>query len=85
MSFVALSVMGAFLAVATPVLAGQVVNVIVARGAVNTIVRLAVVIALVAVADAAVSLVTRWYSARIGSYRERTRTTEVSRTTTRTH
>ncbi|SMQ66960.1 ATP-binding cassette, subfamily C [Plantibacter sp. VKM Ac-1784] len=64
--FIALSVAGAFLAVATPVLAGQVVDVIVARGEVSTIVRLAVVIALVAVADAAVSLVTRWYSARIG-------------------
>ena len=64
--FIALSVAGAFLAVATPVLAGQVVNVIVARGEVATIVRLAVVIALVAVADAAVSLLTRWYSARIG-------------------
>jgi ABC-type bacteriocin/lantibiotic exporter with double-glycine peptidase domain len=34
---------GAFLAVATPLLAGQVVDVIVARGAVNTIVWLAVV------------------------------------------
>ncbi|VXC10765.1 ABC transporter ATP-binding protein [Plantibacter sp. T3] len=64
--FIALSVAGAFLAVATPVLAGQVVDVIVARGEVATIVRLAFVIALVAVADAAVSLVTRWYSARIG-------------------
>jgi ATP-binding cassette subfamily B protein len=64
--FIALSVAGAFLAVATPVLAGQVVDVIVARGEVSTIVRLAVVIALVAVADAAVSLLTRWYSARIG-------------------
>ncbi|MBD8515717.1 ABC transporter ATP-binding protein [Plantibacter sp. CFBP 8804] len=64
--FIALSVAGAFLAVATPVLAGQVVDVIVARGEVATIVRLAVVIALVAVADAAVSLLTRWYSARIG-------------------
>jgi len=64
--FIILSVVGAFLAVATPVLAGRVVDVIVARGAVSTIVRLAVVIALVAVADAAVSLVTRWYSARIG-------------------
>jgi ATP-binding cassette subfamily B protein len=64
--FIALSVVGAFLAVATPVLAGRVVDVIVARGEVATIVWLAVVIALVAVADAAVSLVTRWYSARIG-------------------
>jgi len=43
-----------------------VLNVIVTRGAVNTIVWLAVVIALVAVADAGVSLVTRWFSARIG-------------------
>jgi ATP-binding cassette subfamily B protein len=64
--FIGLSVVGAFLAVATPVLAGRVVDVIVARGEVATIVWLAVVIALVAVADAAVSLVTRWYSARIG-------------------
>ncbi|MBF4608502.1 ABC transporter ATP-binding protein [Curtobacterium sp. VKM Ac-1393] len=64
--FIVLSVVGAFLAVATPVLAGQVVDVIAARGAVDTIVWLAVVIALVAVADAAASLVTRWYSARIG-------------------
>ncbi|WP_394254402.1 ABC transporter ATP-binding protein [Pseudoclavibacter helvolus] len=64
--FIALSIVGAVLAVATPVLAGRVVDVIVARGAVSTIVWLAVVIALVAIADAAVSLVTRWYSARIG-------------------
>ncbi|MCJ1698408.1 ABC transporter ATP-binding protein/permease [Rathayibacter festucae] len=64
--FIGLSVVGAFLAVATPVLAGRVVDTIVARGAVGTIVQLAVVIAVVAVADAGVSLVTRWYSARIG-------------------
>nr|WP_286132042.1 hypothetical protein [Clavibacter michiganensis] len=70
--FIALSVVGALLAVATPVLAGQVVNVIVARGAVNTIVPLAVVIALVAVAvavaDAGASLVTRWPSAHRGRH-----------------
>ena len=41
--FISLSIVGAFLAVATPVLAGQVVDVIVARGEVSTIVRLAVV------------------------------------------
>ncbi|KQQ50548.1 ABC transporter ATP-binding protein [Plantibacter sp. Leaf314] len=64
--FITLSIGGAFLAVATPVLAGKVVDVIVARGAVTTIVWLAAVIALVALADAAVSLVTRWFSARIG-------------------
>jgi ATP-binding cassette, subfamily B, bacterial len=48
--FIALSVVGAFLAVATPVLAGQVVDVIAAGGAVGTIVWLAVLIAGVAVA-----------------------------------
>ena len=52
--FIALSVVGAFLAVATPVLAGRVVDVIVARGEVGAIVRLAVLIAAVAVADALV-------------------------------
>ncbi len=64
--FILLSVAAAFLAVATPVLAGQVVDVIVARGSTQTVVWLAVVIALVAVADAAVSMATRWYSANIG-------------------
>ena len=57
--YIALSVVGAFLAVATPVLASQAVNVIAARGAVNTTVWLTVVIALVTAADAAVSLATR--------------------------
>ncbi|MBG6183258.1 ATP-binding cassette subfamily C protein [Arthrobacter sp. CAN_A214] len=64
--FMVLSVAGAFLAVATPVLAGQVVDVIVANGETATVVRLAAVIALVAVLDAAVSMITRWYSSRIG-------------------
>lgn len=64
--FIALSVVSAFLAVATPVLAGQVVNEIIAEAPVETIVWLAVVIAMVAVADTAVGLLTRWYSARIG-------------------
>jgi ATP-binding cassette subfamily C protein len=64
--FILLSVVGAFLAVATPVLAGRVVDVIVANGAIATIVWLAIGIAGVALADAGVSLVTRWYSARIG-------------------
>ncbi|GAB3546915.1 ABC transporter ATP-binding protein [Arthrobacter tumbae] len=64
--FIALSVVSAFLAVATPVLAGQVVNEIIAEAAVETIVWLAVVIAIVAVADTGVGLLTRWYSSRIG-------------------
>lgn len=64
--FIALSVVSAFLAVATPVLAGQVVNEIIAEAPVGTIIWLAVVIAIVAVADTGVGLLTRWYSARIG-------------------
>ncbi|MCC3302045.1 ABC transporter ATP-binding protein [Arthrobacter sp. zg-Y895] len=66
LGFVLLSVVGAFLAVATPVLAGQVVNSIVAGTAPGVVIRLALLIAAVAVADAAVSLATRWFSSRIG-------------------
>ena len=66
LGFVLLSVVGAFLAVATPVLAGEVVNSIVAGTAPGVVVRLALLIAAVAVADAAVSLATRWFSSRIG-------------------
>ena len=66
LGFVLLSVAGAFLAVATPVLAGEVVNSIVAGTAPAVVVRLALLIAAVAVADAAVSLATRWFSSRIG-------------------
>ncbi|MCQ1950688.1 ABC transporter ATP-binding protein/permease [Arthrobacter sp. zg-Y859] len=66
LGFVLLSVVGAFLAVATPVLAGQVVNSIVAGTAPDVVIRLALLIAAVAVADAAVSLATRWFSSRIG-------------------
>ncbi len=64
--FVALSVASAALAVATPVLAGQVVNAIVAQSAVDVVVRLAVLIAVVAVLDAGLSLVIRWISANLG-------------------
>jgi ATP-binding cassette subfamily B protein len=64
--FVALSVASAALAVATPVLAGQVVNAIVAQSAVDVVVRLAVLIAVVAVLDAGLSLIIRWISANLG-------------------
>ncbi|WP_342022781.1 ABC transporter ATP-binding protein [Arthrobacter citreus] len=64
--FVLLSTLGAFLAVATPVLAGGVVNSIVAGSAAGRVIQLALLIAAVAVADAAVSLATRWFSSRIG-------------------
>ena len=64
--FIVLSIAGAALAVATPVLAGRVVDAIVAGDETRTVVLLAVVIAGVAVLDAAIGLVTRWLSASIG-------------------
>src|ERR1700712_3803048 len=50
---------------ATPLLAGKVVDEI-GRGAVGIVVALAAVIAAVAVAEAGVSLVSRWLSSTIG-------------------
>ncbi|RAN71156.1 ABC transporter [Bacillus sp. SRB_336] len=64
--FVVLSVISAALAVATPVLAGRVVNAIVAKAAMDVVVNLALLIALVAVLDAGLSLVIRWISANLG-------------------
>jgi ABC-type multidrug transport system fused ATPase/permease subunit len=64
--FLVVSVVGAVLAVATPVLAGRVVDAIVAGSSSRTVTLLALVIAAVAVVDAALGLVTRWLSARIG-------------------
>ncbi|AIY03331.1 multidrug export ATP-binding/permease protein YgaD [Arthrobacter sp. PAMC 25486] len=64
--FVVLSVISAALAVATPVLAGQVIDAIVAKTALDVVVRLAVLIAIVAVLDAGLSLVIRWISANLG-------------------
>ncbi len=64
--FVAVSVVSALLGVATPVLAGKVVDQIVHGGGSGVVVMLATVIAGVAVAEAAVSLVTRWLSSTIG-------------------
>jgi ATP-binding cassette, subfamily B, bacterial len=64
--FVGVSVVGAALAVATPLLAGRVVDQIVHGGSAGIVVALALVIAGVAVAEAAVSLLTRWLSATIG-------------------
>src|SRR3954454_14825391 len=64
--FVAVSIVSALLAVATPVLAGKVVDAIVGGGAPGVVVGLAAVIAAVAVAEAVVSLGTRWLSSTIG-------------------
>jgi len=65
-AFVGVSVVSALLGVATPLLAGRVVDEITGRGAPGVVVALAAVIAAVAVAEAAISLVTRWLSSTIG-------------------
>lgn len=64
--FVAVSVVGAVLTVATPLLAGRVVDEITGAGSVAVVVALAAVIAAVAVAEAGVALLTRWLSSTIG-------------------
>lgn len=64
--FLALSVCTAVLTVVTPILAGRVVNLISDGGSGGTIVGLAVLIALIAVAEAAAGIGTRWLSAHIG-------------------
>ncbi|AEN13608.1 MULTISPECIES: ABC transporter ATP-binding protein [unclassified Streptomyces] len=64
--FLLLSVVTALLAVATPVLAGRVVDAIVRGDDSGTVTRLALLIALIAVAEAALALLTRWLSATLG-------------------
>lgn len=64
--FVVLGVMTALLAVATPVLAGNVVNAIVTGGDEADVVRLALLIALIAVAEAGLGILARRLSARLG-------------------
>lgn len=54
------------LGVITPLLAGRVVNAIVAARPFGVVLRLAVIIAVVAIAVAASQMITRWLSARIG-------------------
>jgi ATP-binding cassette, subfamily B, bacterial len=64
--FLLLSVFTAALAVATPVLAGRVLDAIVKGEALRTIVGLAALIAVIAVLEAGLGLATRGLSARIG-------------------
>ncbi|MEU5433629.1 ABC transporter ATP-binding protein [Streptomyces sp. NPDC020719] len=64
--FLLLSVATALLAVATPVLAGRVVNAIVSGKDEGTVTWLAVLIALIAVAEAGLGLLSRWLSANLG-------------------
>ncbi|WP_093263167.1 ABC transporter ATP-binding protein [Thermostaphylospora chromogena] len=64
--FLLLSVVMAVLGVATPMLAGRVVDAIVDREAAGLVIGLAALIAVIAVAEAGLGLLTRWLSARIG-------------------
>ncbi len=70
LAFLLLTVLSAVVGVATPVLAGRVVNAIVAGGQVSaaaaTVVGLAAGIAALAILEAIVGLVSRWFSSRIG-------------------
>lgn len=70
LAFLALTVVSSVSGVITPILAGRVVDTIVARGSVSvaaaTVIGLAAGIAALAVLEAVNGLVTRWYSARIG-------------------
>ncbi|MEQ7009808.1 ABC transporter ATP-binding protein [Actinopolymorpha sp. B17G11] len=64
--FLVLSIVTATLAVATPVLAGRVVNAIFQGRSITLVLGLAGLIAAIAVAEAGLGLATRWLSARIG-------------------
>ncbi|HSA48905.1 MAG TPA: ABC transporter ATP-binding protein [Yinghuangia sp.] len=64
--FLAASVATAVLAVATPLIAGRVVNAIVDGDSTRTVVTLALLIAGLAVVEAALALGGRWLSSRIG-------------------
>ncbi len=70
LAFLLLTVVMATIGVATPVLAGQVVNSIVAGGdasaAAATVVGLAAGIAALAILEAVTGLVSRWFSSRVG-------------------
>ncbi|MBA3339882.1 MAG: ABC transporter ATP-binding protein, partial [Geodermatophilaceae bacterium] len=66
-TFIGLVILAAIAGVATPVLAGDIVNVISSKsGTAGAVIRLASIIAGLAVFDALMSLAQRWYSARIG-------------------
>jgi len=64
--FLASSVVAAVLTVAAPVLAGRVIDAIVSGTGTSTVAWLAVAIAVIALAEAGLGLITRYQSARIG-------------------
>lgn len=66
LAFLAVSVLVSVIGVVTPVLAGDVVNAITAGGPVETIVWLAIAIAVLAIADAGLTLLNRFFSSRVG-------------------
>ncbi|MQY22893.1 ABC transporter ATP-binding protein [Nocardia macrotermitis] len=66
LGFLVFSVVSAVLEVANPLLAGRVVDHIVGHSAARVVVLLAVAIGALAVVDAALGIVIRWLSARIG-------------------
>jgi ATP-binding cassette subfamily B protein len=65
-AFVLVSVVGAALAVATPVLAGRVFDTINGGGPLGVVVWLAVLIAVIAIAEAGGGILQRWLSAKLG-------------------
>jgi ATP-binding cassette, subfamily B, bacterial len=64
--FLVLSVLTAILTVATPILAGRVVDAIVKGESESLVIGLAFLIAAIAIAEAALGLISRWLSAGIG-------------------
>jgi len=64
--FLVLTIISSVIGVATPLLAGEVVNEITSNGTVKAVLLIAALIAGLAVLDALLSLATRWYSSRIG-------------------
>ena len=64
--FLLVTVFSAVIAVATPLLAGAVVNQISSKGSARTVVVLAAVIAVLAIVDTGNSLISRYFSSRIG-------------------
>jgi ATP-binding cassette, subfamily B, bacterial len=66
LTFLGVSVVGAVLAVATPVLAGRVVDAIVDRGPLSVVVGLAGLIAGIAVVESVLGIGQRWLSATLG-------------------
>jgi ATP-binding cassette subfamily B protein len=64
--FLVLVILDSALVVATPLLLGQIIDEGVAKGNSGVVVRLSLIIAVIAVLDGFLTLVQRWYSARIG-------------------